>query len=207
MKIKGKLETAIKESKKRNFTQTWDLIINLTNIDLSKPENRFSGNVVLPNKIGKEPEICIIADRAAREAKKLDVKVLTKKDLNNLDKRKIKSIASQNDYFLGEVTLMPIIGKVLGPVLGPRGKMPKPFPPDSDLEKLIEKTKKSFRVNVKSPVIQGAIGTEDMNHEEIKENIKSVLNFVVEKLPKKERQIKNVYIKLTMGKPVRIRVK
>lgn len=207
MEIKEKLETALNESKERNFTQTWDLIINLTNIDLSKPENRFSGNIVLPNKIGKEPTICVIADTAARMAKKLDVNVLGKKELKNLDKREKKSIASQNDYFLAEVTMMPTIGKTLGPVLGPRGKMPKAFPPDSDLEKLIEKTKKTFRVNVKSPVIQGAVGTEDMNHEELKENIKSVLNFVIENLPKKERQIKNVYVKLTMGKPVRIRVK
>jgi len=207
MKIIENLKEAEKNSKKRKFKQTWDLIINLKNIDLNRPENRFNGNVILPNEIGKDIKICIIADSPIKEAKELGVKILSKEDIKKMKKKEMKSLASQYDYFLGEVSLMPFIGKSLGPLLGPRGKMPKPFPPNADIKKLIMLGKKNFNVNVKTPVIQGAVGTEDMKHEEIEENIKTVLDFVTKNLQKGNKQIKNVFIKLTMGKPVKIEVK
>ena len=205
MDIVEKLKEAKEKSKKRKFTQTWDLIINLKNIDLKKPENRFSGNVILPHEIGKDIKICVITDSLAKKAEELGVKVLRKEDLKNIDKKEVKRLAKEYDYFLGEVTLMPLIGKTLGPVLGPRGKMPKPFPPTADIEKLIEMGKKSFSVNVKIPVIQGAVGTENLEEEKVKENIEAVLDFVIKNLPKGERQIKSVYAKLTMGKPVKLK--
>jgi len=205
MDIVEKLKEAKEKSKKRKFTQTWDLIINLKNIDLKKPENRFSGNVILPHEIGKDIKICVITDSLAKKAEELGVKVLRKDDLKNIDKKEVKRLAKEYDYFLGEVTLMPLIGKTLGPVLGPRGKMPKPFPPTADIEKLIEMGKKSFSVNVKIPVIQGAVGTENLEEEKVKENIEAVLDFVIKNLPKGERQIKSVYAKLTMGKPVKLK--
>lgn len=203
--ILEKLKEVKEKSKKRKFTQTWDLIINLKNIDLSKPENRFNGSVILPNKIGKKINVCVITDSAAKKAEELGAKVIKKSELQKMKKSETKKLASRQDYFLGEVSLMPLIGKFLGPVLGPRGKMPKPFPPNADIKKLIEAGERSFNVNVKSPVIQGAVGTEDMKYEDVKSNIEAVLDFVVKNLPKGKRQIKNVYVKLTMGSPVKIR--
>jgi len=207
MEIIEKLKEAKENSKERKFKQTWDLIINLRNIDLNKPENRFSGNVFLPNEIGKEIKVCVITDTMAKKAEELGTKVIKKDDIKKMKKRELKSLASQYDYFLGEVSLMPLIGKIMGPLLGPRGKMPKPVPPNADLKKLIESGKRSFNVNVKSPIIQGAVGTEDMEFEKVKENIKTVLEFVLKNLPKGEKQIKNVLVKLTMGKPTKIKVR
>ncbi|MCD6478138.1 MAG: 50S ribosomal protein L1 [Candidatus Aenigmarchaeota archaeon] len=199
------LKTAREKSKKRKFTQTWDLIINLKNIDLSKPENRFSGSIILPNKKGKKSKICVITNSLVNEAKKLGIKTITRDELKKMTKKEAKKIADEYDYFLGEASLMPDIGRILGPVLGPRGKMPKPFPPGANLKSLIESGSKTFNINVKTPVIQGAIGSEDMKDEELTENIMSVLNFVESKLPKGKQQIKDVYVKLTMGSPAKVK--
>ena len=60
-----KLDDAIKkarEGEKKKFTQTVDLIINLRNIDLKKPENKFSKDILLPNGRGKDVSVCIISD-------------------------------------------------------------------------------------------------------------------------------------------------
>lgn len=200
------LKKSKESSKKRKFTQTWDLIINLKGIDFSKPENRFSGSVILPHGKGKKTNVCVIADSTVTEAKKLDIEVITKDKLKNITKTEIKKLAQEYDYFLGETTLMAQIGKILGPVLGPRGKMPKPFPPTANLEKMIKAGEKTFSLNVKNPVIQGPIGNEGMKDEEIEENIKTVINFVEGKLPKGIQQIDNVIVKLTMGKAIKVKL-
>ncbi|UCG95311.1 MAG: 50S ribosomal protein L1 [archaeon] len=206
MEILEALKKARENSKQRNFSQTWDLTINLRGIDFSKPENRFSGNVILPHIKGKKTKICIIADSKVTEAKKLDVGVIDKDQLKKLAKPDIKKLVDEYDYFLGETTLMAQIGKILGPVLGPRGKMPKPFPPNVDLEGLVKSGKKNFSLNVKNPVIQGAVGNEKMKDDEVGENIKTIVNFVEGKLPKGKQQIDSIIVKMTMGKPVKVKL-
>jgi len=203
-KIIEALKEVKEKSKKRNFSQTWDIIINLKNIDLTKPENRFSGAIILPNKKGKKTEVCVITDSSINEVKKLGVKFLTKNDLKKITKAEAKKLADKYDYFLGEVTLMPQVGKILGPILGPRGKMPKPFPPNANIKALIESGEKTFNVNVKIPIIQGAVGSEEMKEEEVAENIKTIINFIEGKLPKGKQQIKNIFVKLTMSAPIKV---
>lgn len=211
MNIDEKLEESIEnlreDSKERNFTQTVDLIVNLQNIDLNLPENRFTEQSFLPNGRGKERQICIIADASLADAKKLDVNVISKEELNELegDKSKAKEIADANDHFLAEAPLMPTIGKVLGPVLGPRGKMPKPFPPGTDLEELIGKSENSITIKLgKTPLIQLPVGAESMETEELSENINSVLDTIERNLPKGSQQIDSIYVKLTMSKPEKV---
>lgn len=194
-------------SKDRNFLQTVDLIVNLGGIDLADPENRFSTDVILPNGKGKERKICVIADSKLSQAKNLDVNVLSESDLDDLegDRDNAKKIAQENDAFLAEAPLMQKIGKVLGPVLGPRGKMPSPFPPGADLEELIERSEKSITIKIgEEPVLQFAVGTEDMRPSQLEDNIQAVLNEIEDNLPKGPQQIDSVYLKLTMSKPVKV---
>ena len=61
MKIEQALEE-LNKVKKRNFSQSYDLVISIRNIDLKKPENRFSKEVFLPHGRGKEIEVGIISD-------------------------------------------------------------------------------------------------------------------------------------------------
>lgn len=205
--ISEAFEDLKERSKDRNFLQTVDLIVNLGGIDLADPENRFSTDVILPNGRGKERKICVIADSKFSQAKNLDVNVLSESDLDDLegDRDSAKKIAQENDAFLAEAPLMQKIGKVLGPVLGPRGKMPSPFPPGADLEELIERSEKSIIIKIgEEPVLQFAIGTENMRPSQLEDNIQAVLNEIEDNLPKGPQQIDSVYLKLTMSKPVKV---
>ena len=195
-----KLEEAIQEiiqGKKRKFIQTVDLIINLKNIDLKKPENKFSKDIILPHGRGKKIEVGIISDKIED--------AITKNDIESLSGKDLKSFADKYDFFICEAPLMPLVGKVLGRYLGPKGKMPKLLPPNTKPESLIEDANKSIRINVReSPVVHLMVGSESMKPEQIKENVEKVLDEVTKSLPKGKSQIKSIFLKLTMGKPVRL---
>ncbi len=199
----------VRESaKKRKFSQTFDLIINLRALDLKKPENRINSEFVLPAGKGKIPKVGIFADALEKKAReeKFDL-VITKAEMEGLikDKKLLKKHANSVDFFFGEATLMPTIGKTLGTVLGPKDKVPKPVPPQADLKPFIMAARKTVKIRVKdSPHLQLAIGTEEMSDDDISKNAQSVLNFVRDKLPKGATNIKNAYLKLTMGKPLKL---
>ena len=84
--------------------------------------------------------------------------------------------------------------------------MPRLLPPGKDPKYVIDETKKSIRINVRdAPTIQIGVSSESMSDAQIKENIERVIEEVRKSLPAKA-QIKNVYIKTTMGKPVKVGV-
>jgi large subunit ribosomal protein L1 len=205
----SEIKEAKEKSKKRNFSQSWDLIINLKNMDMKKPENKFNLDFPLPEGVGKERKVLFIVDSLFGEAKKTGAMLILKDDLEKLgrDKKKLKKYAYEYDRWFCEAPLMPLVGKTLGIVLGPRGKMPKPIPPKGSLQPFIEMSKRVVSIRTKdSPVIHVSIGTEKMKEEQIMKNAIAVMNFVKEKLPKGIGNIRGAYIKLTMGKPVKLKV-
>ena len=207
---KAGVELARKSSKKRKFEQTWDLAINVKGLDLKKPENRINADILLPAGRGREQKVAVIADSLATEAKESADFVMDKNQLVAIANRKkeIKALADGYDWFLGEVTLMASIGKILGAHFGPRGKMPRPLPPKVKVEPFVQKLKKSAKVQLKeNPVIHVAIGAEQMKDEDIARNAEAVFTLVKEKLPKGINSIRSAYIKLTMGKPVKVEAK
>jgi len=209
MSIEEKIKEAKEKSKPRKFAQTWDLIFNLRDIDLKKPENRMNLEFSLPEGLGRETKTVVFADSLFADAKKHADLVVTKAEIPKLakDKKKLKKLANQYEWWFGEAPLMPMIGKDLGAVLGTRGKMPKPVPPKMNMEGMIKRAKNSIRIRLtNTPVIQVAVGSETMPDEKIGKNIESVINFVNEKLPKGKNNVKNISIKLTMGKPVKLDV-
>lgn len=204
-----KLKEAKEASRPRKFKQSWDLTINVRGIDLKKPENRFKFDFMLPEGRGKDLRVCVIADSLAAEAEKHADLVITKDEIEPLGKnrKKLKKIASENDWFFGEATLMAQIGKAMGVVLGTRGKMPKPLPPKVSVVPFIGRARKSTMVTLKeTPVIHIPIGSDDMEPEKVARNAEAVYNAVIEKLPRGRTSVKSVYLKLTMGKPVRLEV-
>ncbi|MBI4019711.1 MAG: 50S ribosomal protein L1 [Candidatus Aenigmarchaeota archaeon] len=207
--VLDKVREALAGSRKRNFRQSWDLSINLKGLDLKKPENRLNTEFTFPEGTGKQLKVAVFADTLAAEARECADLVITKAEIPVLaaDRKKLKRLANEYDWFLGEATVMPLIGKALGPVLGPRDRMPKPIPPKAKVLSFVEKARKSVKITVKeSPAIHLRIGTEDMEPENVAANIEGVINFVGEKLPKGKNNIKSAHIKLTMGKPVKITV-
>ncbi|NIO22447.1 MAG: 50S ribosomal protein L1 [Candidatus Aenigmarchaeota archaeon] len=203
------IREAKEKAKKRKFIQTWDLIISLKNIDLKKPENKLNLEFPLPEGRGKETKVIFIVDSLLVEAKKTSGLIITKGELEKLgkDKKKLKRYADEYEWWFCEAPLMPLVGKTLGLVLGPRGKMPKPVPPKGSVQPFIEMSKKLVRVMLRdSPVIHVPVGKENMKEEQIMKNVLAVMNFVKEKLPKGKMNMKGACIKLTMGPPVRLKV-
>lgn len=203
------LKDAIKEARntKRNFKQTFDIIISLRNIDLKRPENRIKIDVNLPKGTGKPVKSAIVADVLLPYAKDIEnLIVISKDDLERINKKQIKKIASEVSFFVAEAPLMPLVGKQFGQVLAPRGMMPKPLPPTlKDLKAPIEKFSKDIKINVKtSPVVQAPLGTEEMSDDDIHSNAKAVIGAVSAALPRGRDQIKSMLVKTSMGKPVKV---
>jgi large subunit ribosomal protein L1 len=201
-KILNAIKELRKNSKKRNFVQSFDLIINLKEYDVRKPENKINEEFALPHGRG-EVKVVVFSDTI----KDLGCEILTSEDVEKLakNKRAARKFIKEVDFFLAEPSMMPLIGKHLGQLLAPRQKMPKVI--SGDVKKMVEELKKSVRIVVKdAPVIQCIVGKEDMKDEEICENIESLLKYLENRLPKGKRNIKNVLLKLTMSKPVKIEV-
>ena len=48
------------------------------------------------------------------------------------NRQQARKMANKYDFFLSEIPHMGTVGRFLGGVLGPRGKMPRPVPPNVD---------------------------------------------------------------------------
>jgi len=208
-KIMEVVKKAKNESKPRNFTQSVDVIINIKDLDVKKPENQFDEEVTLPNGRGKDVKIGFIADgELAVQAKNAGIDlVVTKDNLEEYGKyrNEAKKVANNHDFFVAQVDMMPLVGRFLGPVLGPRKKMPKPVSANVKAEPLIKRLQNTVKVGVKDqPTIQTLVGTQDMSDEQIVENIEAILAVLDRKLEKGRKQIKSMFIKTTMGSVVRV---
>ncbi|WP_291765987.1 50S ribosomal protein L1 [Caldivirga sp. UBA161] len=195
-------------AKGRRFNQTVDLIIKLRDVDVKKPENRINVTVPLPNPLSKQAKVCVIASgatiTAARDAG-ADL-VITRDDLSKYgDKKSVRRLAQQYDFFLASPDLMVQIGRVMGPILGPRGKMPDVIPPNADVKALIDRYRRSVRVRLRDqPQIMVKVGTEDMDPSKVAENALTVLEEVARKYG--WDKIKEVELKLTMSPPIKVNI-
>lgn len=206
--VKKALQEARKNSKKRKFTQTFDITINLKELDMKKPENRIDEELVLPEGLGKNIKVGVIAEgELALQSKNVGDIIIKKDELEKLAKNKkdAKKVANEIDFFVAQIDLMPLVGKSLGPILGPRGKMPKPIPPNAPIKSIVEKLKKTVKIKTKDqPVVKVIAGSEEMDDAKLAINIDAILKFLERKLERGQNNIKSIYIKTTMGKSVRL---
>jgi len=197
------VKEVLEKSPKRNFRETVDLSINLKDVDLSIPKNRIQEDVILPHGRGRDIKVCVIGGgELATKARGVADKVIMPEELGTLadDKKTAKKIANEMDFFIAEATLMPTVGKRLGIVLAPRGKMPKPIAPGADPKSMVDNLRKSVSVRSKDKMtFHTTVGTTDMAPEDLAENIELVLKRITAKLEKGHMNIKSVYVKTTMG--------
>lgn len=191
------------ESKQRNFVESVELAINLKDIDLTNPKNRLQEEVILPNGRGKPIKIGVFgSSEMAMKAKGVADVVVQPDEIETLasNKSKARKFADHSDFFIAEAPLMPTIGKRLGVVLGPRGKMPKPIPPGSDPKATIEKLRSSVTLRTRDKkTFHLPIGTKDMPPEKLAENLDAVLKRLTTKLERGKMNIQSAYVKTTMG--------
>jgi large subunit ribosomal protein L1 len=177
---------------------------------MKSPEGKIQAVVDLPHATGKPNKICVIASgELAMKAKNAEAdKVLEKADLDGLagKKKELRKLASDYDVFISEAPLMSLVGKILGPVLGPRGKLPVPIPPNADVAGLMAKHRKTVVVRMRNqPIIQVPVGSENMTEEELVDNIQAVLRAVEGKLKRGLKNVKFAFVKTSMGTPVKIK--
>jgi large subunit ribosomal protein L1 len=208
--MEDNVKRAVKELKntKRNFVQSVEVSITLRDLDFKQPESRIRAEVALPKGRGKPTQIGVFAEGdMAQQAKKQKLDVYSKDDIEELGKnrKKAKQIAETHEFFVAQADLMPLIGRMLGPVLGRRNKMPKPIPPVAPLEPLVTKLRDTVAVDSKNnPVVHCYVGTEKMSEDDLAENALAVINTVERMLPRGEGNISSIHMKTSMGKPVKV---
>jgi len=204
------LKSAKEKSGGKKFNQTVDLILNIQEIDMKAPEGKIQEVVELPHVTGKPNKILVVASgELALKARRANAdKVIERADLDSLagKKKELRKLAGEYDVFVSEAPLMALVGRTLGPVLGPRGKMPIPVPPSADISALIDKHRKTVVVRMRAqPIIQVSVGSENMSDDDLFDNIQAVLRVLEGKLKRGLKNVKNVYVKTAMGVPVKIK--
>jgi large subunit ribosomal protein L1 len=122
-------------------------------------------------------------------------------------KKDAKKIAKEYDFVLVEPSLMGLAARALGAALGSRGKTPIPIPPGTDIKAFVKRYLNSVQITLrKTPQVACLVGVEEEKDEKIAENVETVLNRIVDKLEKRQRNISSIYLKTTRGKPVRVEV-
>lgn len=202
----------LRQSPKREFKQTVELIMNLRGLDLKKPEHQVEFWAPLPHDKGKKIKIgALVGPEMAENAKaNCDVVITHENFKTYTDKKQIKKLAASCDYFIAQANLMADVAKYFGRYFGPRGKMPNPkagcvVPPNANLKVLTDRLRKTIKISAKlQPSIKIAIGKEDMKDEDLAENMHTVYTNVLHALPQEAFNIKNVLIKLSMSNPVKV---
>jgi len=206
------LKEAREGSKKRNFSETVELVISFKNLDLKKPDQQldFYMNIKHP---WKELKVCgLVGEELIDSSKKVLYKTLTEADFESYkkDKKKIKTLARECDIFVAQANLMPKVAATFGRYFGPLNKMPNPkagcvVPPNANLEAVKEKLNKQISIKVKTtPVLQMGIGKDSFKDEDMAEDVMAIYDQIVHRLPAEVQNIKSMYVKLTMGKSVRL---
>jgi large subunit ribosomal protein L1 len=193
--------------KERKFKQSVEMYVILKDIDVKKG---FAMNetIQLPKKLSTPTTVCIMAggDMGLKAKNANADRVISGDEINSLaaDKRKARKFINNYDFFLADTQLMTTVGKVLGQLLGPRGKMPVPVPFNAPIDSFLDRFRSSIRVKVKNSLsLSCKIGDESMSDEDLAANAHAVLNAIEKKLPSGERNIRKIIIKTSMGKPIK----
>jgi len=206
--IENAVSRALDDAPPRNFRETVDIAINLRDLDLDDPSNRVDESIVLPEGTGQETTIVVFAEgETAVRAEEVADDVLDGDELTDLgdDDDAAKDLAEATDFFIAEESMMQNIGRYLGTILGPRGKMPDPLGPDDDIVEVVERLRNSVQLRSGDRrTFHTRVGAEDMSAEEIADNIDVILRRLHADLEKGPMNIDRVYVKTTMGPAVEV---
>ncbi len=190
-----------------NFDETAEIAINL-GVDPKHADQMVRGTVVLPNGLGKQVRVCVIAaGEKIKEAEEAGAEFVGGDDFVE----KIQGGWTDFDAVVATPDMMKSVGK-LGRILGPRGLMPNPkagtvtFNVKEAVED-IKAGKVEFRVD-KNGVIHAPFGKLSFTPEKLVQNAKSLIDAVVRAKPAsaKGRYVKTVSISSTMGPGIRVDV-
>jgi len=202
------IKQAKESDKTRKFQQSIELILVFKDIDVKKGF-AINETIQLPKKMSKSASVCIIAagDLGIKAKNAKADRVMNEAELIQLgkNKRESRKVINKYDFFLADTKLMPTVGKVLGQLLGPRGKMPTPIPFNAPVEALLERFRTSVGVKVKGSLsLSCKIGEESMEDADLAANASAVAAIIEKKLPNGDKNIRKIMIKTSMGKAIRL---
>jgi large subunit ribosomal protein L1 len=203
------VKTAIEKAPPRKFSESVDITINLKNIDMAQPKNRIDETILLPNGTGKKVGIAVLGKGdITTQAKESGVDlIIGPEEIERLggEPREARTMANSYRFFLADTSVMPQVGRFLGPRLGPRGRMPMPIPSGTDIRPIVERLRSSVKIRTKDKkVFHVKVGSTEMPPEQIAENIDVVLKRVESVLEQGPLNVRSVYVKTTMGHPERV---
>ena len=200
------IKAAKETTKERKFKQSIELIVNFKDIDVKKG---FALNeVVQLPKTSSPATVCIIAtgDMGTKAKAANADSVIGTEELDKFaaNKRESRKFINKYDFFLADTQVMPVVGKSLGQLLGPRGKMPTPVPFNADIGAFLARFRTSIKVRTRASLsVSCKIGDVTMEDADLAINAHAVLSAIEKKLPNGEKNVKKIMIKTTMGKPVK----
>jgi len=207
-RINQAIEDALVSERERKFIETVEVAINLRDVDLQNPQKRINAEVALPHGRGRPARVAVFAQgEMAVISKKIVDTVISPEQIDDLsdNKRAAKKLADKFDFFVAETGLMATIGKSLGVVLGPRGKMPRPIPPQADIERIINSLTNLVPVRSKDrPTFHVPIGNVAMPQNQLAENLETIIKRVESSLDRGSDNIASIWVKTTMGRAVRL---
>ena len=202
------IKQAKESDKEHKFTHAIEMIAVFRDIDVKKG---FALNEViqLPSKMNKPAQVCIMAsgDMGTKAKKTNADRVMDEEEITKIgsNKRESRKFINKYDFFLADTKLMPIIGKVLGQLLGPRGKMPTPIPFNASIESFLERFRDSIKIRTKGSLsLSCKIGDETMDDDALASNANTIISSIEKKLPNGSKNIKKIMFKTTMGKVIQI---
>lgn len=211
--ILAKIKEVKKASKKRNFIQSFDCVVNLKDLDLKKPEHKIDEGVVLENTIKTKPlRITAVLEHKIDGAEDVFDKVIYKNDLETYkgDIVKMRTLSNASDKFVVQASIMPLFAQVMGRYLGPLNKMPNPrlgmvITENTPLKQTYDKLQKTVHMQVKkSLVLQFSFGSEKEDDERLATSLKHALDVLEHSLPMQNNNIKSIGIKLSMSEMVNL---
>ncbi|EFD92850.1 MAG: ribosomal protein L1 [Candidatus Parvarchaeum acidophilus ARMAN-5] len=212
---KENVENALKEvikdlgENKKKFKQSIDFIVVLRPRK-NKSEVPIDGVLSLPSAVN-EIKTCAFVDKdISVKANEVFSKTILKDDFQSFDKKMIRKMIKEYDFFFAEASIMAQMAAKFGKQLTVANKMPNPktntiVSPSSDLKTQVKKVESMVRINTKKiNAVSVKVGDEGLPSEKITENVMAVYSFIKANLLNGDAGIKHMYLKATMGKKVEI---
>jgi len=202
------IKQAKESDKDRKFKQSVEMIMVFKDVDVKKGF-AINETVQLPKKTTKPASVCIMAsgDMGIKAKNAKADMVMNEDEVTKLssDKKKSKNLINKYDFFLADTKLMPTVGKKLGQLLGPRGKMPVPVPFNAPIESFLERFRSSVKIRAKGSLSMSCrIGEENMDDADLAANASAVATAVEKTLPNGSKNIEKIMFKTTMGKAIKV---
>tara|TARA_B100000929_G_scaffold277077_1_gene252204 strand:- start:1865 stop:2509 length:645 start_codon:yes stop_codon:yes gene_type:complete len=208
--LQSAIQQAIEGAPERGFVESVEMAFTIRDVDLKIPTNRIQEEIRLPSGRGKPIRIAMFAGgEMATKARAAGIDVIDPSTIEDLggNRQKARKTAKQYDFFLSEIPHMGTVGRHLGAVLGPRGKMPRPVPPALEPGKIATGLKDTAIVRSRDRVtFHTAVGSREQGIDDLTSNAIAVWERVTGKLERGAGNIRSCYVKTSMGPSIKVEV-